>query len=696
MDKKIKYSHPVPPFVRYCSAIIPTMFDDSLSYYEALCALNNFIQKNIVEVINNNATVTEAYIKLVDELKDYVEHYFDNLDVQEEIDNKLDIMAQDGTLGSLLNNYMKPYIDEQIADVKQYVNNIDELLSSLGDLNPKGAYATVAALIAANPATGVYVVTSDGHIYAWTKNGETATDLGTYQNALNTVTTEILNTLNWIGVDLGEDEFRFTPNVERKVINGTGTIGDSTTRLTTINFYRLDKIDKISANVGYSISAGIYAEDGSFLGYFTDGVHTTPNWVSELTFANMVALYPTADHFKIMLRKNDNSDILLTDSSNLIVTLEKLKNSVYYGKSLQQDYITEENWANGIFNSNGTYSSNSARMITNLYVDLRFFDAITSDNGVEFGIYVWNENYQALGYLKDADGGVKTSPTYWTSLNILNLPKNYHYKLYARNIDLSDINPLVAYEDIKFNFKEDSTLLSYIQAVASGITITNSANSANDIWSLYDARLAFGMDTANAPVPTINKQQLVNYGTIITMKGSALGEPNNYRNRWGLHALECYDNTNYNRITMLTDKHQEYGRKEADLYYYTGASHKNSAYGFFKFGSDVRNHSFDFSRDEMIADGVINAHSVIQLARINQNTDLIRTYDNYEEADTAYEADQAATSANNAKCCKYIQLKDAENGAMWYDSVRHKVVVKVNGVWCDLQTTPVPEGTYDF
>lgn len=103
----IKHSRPVPPFMRYCSAIIPTMFDDSLSYYEALCALNRFIQTNLVEVINNNAKVTEEYIKLVDELKEYVEHYFDNLDVQEEINNKLDEMADDGTLDAIINNYDK-------------------------------------------------------------------------------------------------------------------------------------------------------------------------------------------------------------------------------------------------------------------------------------------------------------------------------------------------------------------------------------------------------------------------------------------------------------------------------------------------------------------------------------------------------------------------------------------------------------
>lgn len=118
----IKKAHNVPPFVRYCSAIIPTMFDDSLSYYEALCALNNFIQKNLVEVINNNASVTEEYIKLANDLKEYVENYFDNLDVQEEINNKLDAMVKDGTFDKIINQEIFGQLTSDVEKLKKAVN----------------------------------------------------------------------------------------------------------------------------------------------------------------------------------------------------------------------------------------------------------------------------------------------------------------------------------------------------------------------------------------------------------------------------------------------------------------------------------------------------------------------------------------------------------------------------------------------
>lgn len=108
-NNNIKKAPNVPPFLRYCSAIIPTAFDDSLSYYEALCALYKFLQDQIVTTINNNATVTQHYIDrqneleaLFEQLKEYVDNYFENLDVQEEINNKLDQMAEDGSLEALM------------------------------------------------------------------------------------------------------------------------------------------------------------------------------------------------------------------------------------------------------------------------------------------------------------------------------------------------------------------------------------------------------------------------------------------------------------------------------------------------------------------------------------------------------------------------------------------------------------------
>lgn len=91
---------------RICKAI-PLVFDNSLSYYEALCALTNYLENEVIPAVNNNGEAVEELQALYVQLKNYVDNYFTNLDVQEEINNKLDEMAESGELEEIIINYFK-------------------------------------------------------------------------------------------------------------------------------------------------------------------------------------------------------------------------------------------------------------------------------------------------------------------------------------------------------------------------------------------------------------------------------------------------------------------------------------------------------------------------------------------------------------------------------------------------------------
>lgn len=84
------------PFRYWCQKVLPLVYDDSLSYYELLCKVVDYLNKTIDTV---NVLSTEYTM-----LKNYVENYFNNLDVQKEINNKLDELVKDGTLTSLILN----------------------------------------------------------------------------------------------------------------------------------------------------------------------------------------------------------------------------------------------------------------------------------------------------------------------------------------------------------------------------------------------------------------------------------------------------------------------------------------------------------------------------------------------------------------------------------------------------------------
>lgn len=112
----------------WCQKVLPLVYDDSISYYELLnkmvVYLNNVISdfNTVAENFDNlddafdtlqgsfNDT-KNAMLSAYDQLQSYVNNYFDNLDVQEEINNKLDEMAEDGSLTALL----QPFIENQIS-----------------------------------------------------------------------------------------------------------------------------------------------------------------------------------------------------------------------------------------------------------------------------------------------------------------------------------------------------------------------------------------------------------------------------------------------------------------------------------------------------------------------------------------------------------------------------------------------------
>lgn len=92
----------ITPFKHFCLniGVIPSAYTDAMSYYELLEWLCKFLQETVIPTVNNNSEV-------VTELQDYVTHYFDNLDVQEEINAKLDDMAESGVLADIIAQYIE-------------------------------------------------------------------------------------------------------------------------------------------------------------------------------------------------------------------------------------------------------------------------------------------------------------------------------------------------------------------------------------------------------------------------------------------------------------------------------------------------------------------------------------------------------------------------------------------------------------
>lgn len=92
------------PFRYWCQKVLPLVYDDSLSYYELLCKVVDYLNKTMEDVETLHGDVTNLH-NAYKKLQNYVNMYFGSLDVQQEINNKLDEMASSGELELLIQNH---------------------------------------------------------------------------------------------------------------------------------------------------------------------------------------------------------------------------------------------------------------------------------------------------------------------------------------------------------------------------------------------------------------------------------------------------------------------------------------------------------------------------------------------------------------------------------------------------------------
>ena len=156
----------------WCQKVIPLVFDDSLSYYEAIC---KFMQKlnEVISALNNNAEcIDELQYKYIilqnnfdalevkwEEFKTYIENKFNTF--------KTEITTRQDNFETTINNEFnsfKTYVENYLnnIDVQSYVNiKIDQLAES-------GYFSTLLTNLGFNPDnylaknnTTVYVPTND-------------------------------------------------------------------------------------------------------------------------------------------------------------------------------------------------------------------------------------------------------------------------------------------------------------------------------------------------------------------------------------------------------------------------------------------------------------------------------------------------------------------------------------------------------
>ena len=130
------YKYKLIPFRFFCYDNFPFIEEtfDGLTTYQLLQKIVKYLNEVITNqnIVQDNMNIQNENIKKLyeayNELQNYVNNYFDNLDIQEEINNKLDQMAEDGTLQEIITQFLKLkalLVYDNVEEMKNSINLVE-------------------------------------------------------------------------------------------------------------------------------------------------------------------------------------------------------------------------------------------------------------------------------------------------------------------------------------------------------------------------------------------------------------------------------------------------------------------------------------------------------------------------------------------------------------------------------------------
>lgn len=158
------------PFGAFCVSLgcVPTVYDEALTYEEQILWLIGFLNNTVIPALQDDEEAVIEVQAKVQELQDYVDHYFDNLDVQTEINNKLDDMAEQGELTEIIAQYLQlagVLAYDTISDMSDAVNIVeDSICYTLGQStynDGKGAFYKIRTVTSGDVVDGFNIVALD-------------------------------------------------------------------------------------------------------------------------------------------------------------------------------------------------------------------------------------------------------------------------------------------------------------------------------------------------------------------------------------------------------------------------------------------------------------------------------------------------------------------------------------------------------
>lgn len=315
------------PFGRFCCTIgnLPSSYMSSLNYEEQLMWFCDYLENTVIPGVNQNAEAVLELQNLYIELKNYVDNYFENLDVQQEINKKLDEMSQDGTLTNLIKNYVDPIYQEFQNQTNNNLQRMQNQISSLASGSPLVA----ESLDDMTDTTKTYVLTSNGEWYYY--NGTQWVSGGVYQTSENS---DIVNNIVKNIDNMREFEIGFNQiDTSKSVVGMVQSDGEILTNDAYANYLTSDFIELTETNYNFScytiLNGNISVLTRGLLLYDNDKLPITDSYVRSTD--NNIGITKTSSikYVRVYYRNVDNPMLAPSSSrSNYIPYQEKYINKM--------------------------------------------------------------------------------------------------------------------------------------------------------------------------------------------------------------------------------------------------------------------------------------------------------------------------------------------------------------------------------
>ena len=257
------------PFKWFCLENFPFIEEDfdSLTSYGLYCKLKEYFDK-VAHNVNEMGLEVQKLSEAFSELEKYVDNYFKNLDVQEEMNNKLDEMVEDGTLLNILSNYSNLIrVYETFSDVINDINNlqINQKIKVLGYNKINDGYGGLFIILNDYTDYDNYIKLNENIYACYINNIE-----NNYFNNINYIKERHYNTDCYIATIPVNDEQgnKIIPTLEIDTVSPlkhAGKIGSTLTVNGLLSIVKPDDVNKVH-NIPSIISNGKIIRDNTIIG----------------------------------------------------------------------------------------------------------------------------------------------------------------------------------------------------------------------------------------------------------------------------------------------------------------------------------------------------------------------------------------------------------------------------------------------